>query len=325
MTDGGDKPTSIGLFWTGMREWDLWFPACEHTCGRHRGLVFRPYDYKADHILLLGNLLPRYGGPRLPYIQKKIAKFQKRLDARELELAVEHIGRDPGSISILAYEPVMFSSDEWFEAANALSERVFAPDDRARYPITLPSTWSFPEPARLLRTEEPDEDRPIDLACITSGKVLWEGHSDRLNFIRLLRKSGVRVVLYGRGLPADLAAHPDTHGPVTSKASILRGAKFTLAIENDASNDRYLSEKLWDPLLCWSLPLYFGSGAADSLIPSDAFVRIPDLGVAGVEVVKAALANPGLREERLDAMARARRLALGELRITEWAWNSLPH
>lgn len=323
MTGGKKAIRTVGVFQTGMREWDLWFPACEGACGHHRGLEFRPYDYDADHIFLLGNLLPRFGGPKLPYIEKKKAKIQNRLEARELELVIEHIGRDRDDLSMLVYEPVMFSSDEWFRVANKLCSRVYAPDSRAGYPITLPATWSFPEHVAQLRKEEPSDDLPIDLACITSGKVLWDGHSERLDFLRMLREAGVRVALFGRGLPADLADHPDSYGPVQSKAAILRGTRFTLAIENDSSNDQYLSEKLWDPLLCWSLPLYYGSKAADSLIPNDAFIRVPDLSHAGVDAVKAALAKPGLRDERLGAIGESRQRALGDLRITEWVWKML--
>ncbi len=318
------KSTSLGVFNTVQRHWDYWFAACDNANGVHRDLVIRPYDGEADHVLIMGNLLPEFGGPKLPYHIKKAEKLRKRVEPRKIEYIIEQLGRDRDSISILVYEPREMYSDEWFEAANAVCDRVYAPDDRASCPITLPVTWSFPEPARLLRDEQPCDDRPIDLAFITSGKLDWKGHAPRLEFVRLLRKAGVRVALYGRGLPADLMAHPDTHGPVESKASILRSAKLTLAIENDATNDRYITEKIWDALLCWSLPLYFGSRAVDSMIPEDSFIRLPDLSDAGVQVVREAIAQRDLWEQRLGAMAQARQLALGDLRITEWAWRTLP-
>ncbi len=272
----------------------------------------------------MGTLLPEFGGPRLPYHLKKKAKIRRRVEARKIEYIVEQLGRDRDSVSILVYEPCEMYGDDWFEAANSICDRVYAPDERARHPITLPATWSFPESVRQLRAESPGVDRPIDIACITSGKLDWKGHRERLDFIRLLRESGVRVSLYGRNLPEDLMAHEDSFGPVASKATILRGARFALSLENDATNDRYVTEKIWDPLLCWSLPLYYGSGAVDRLIPSESFIRIPDFSERGVQVVRDALAKPGLWEDRLDAIGRARKLALGDLRITEWAWRTLP-
>jgi hypothetical protein len=98
--------------------------------------------------------------------------------------------------------------------------------------------------------------------------------------------------IYGRGVPDDLKPI----GPVADKAEVLRRAHLTLAIENWWTDELYVSEKLWDPLLCWSLPLYFGSRAADAMIPTDSFVRLPDLGDAGVETVRSALRGaPSLR------------------------------
>jgi len=316
---------TLGVFGTIERYWDFWFAACEGANGAHRDLVIRPYDREADHVLLMGNLLEEHGAPRLPYHIKKKAKFQKRVEARKIEYIVEKLGRDRDSVSILVYEPSEMYSDDWFDAANSVCDRVYAPDDRASCPIVLPATWSFPESVRLLREEKPCMDRPIDLACITSGKLDWNGHGPRLDFIRLLRESGIRIALYGRDLPEDLRAHPDSFGPIESKASILRSANFALSLENDATDDRYVTEKIWDPLICWSLPLYFGSRAADSMIPAESFIRLPDLSHGGVQVVRDALAQEGLWEERLEAIGRARQSALGELRITEWAWNTLPH
>ena len=85
-----------------------------------------------------------------------------------------------------------------------------------------------------------------------------------------------------------------------------------------------MTEKLWDPLVCWSLPIYFGSRAADKLIPPEAFIRLPDLGERGVRTVQEALADPGIWNRRLEAMAEARRRAMGELRLVEWLARESP-
>jgi hypothetical protein len=84
-----------------------------------------------------------------------------------------------------------------------------------------------------------------------------------------------------------------------------------------------VTEKLWDALLCWCLPIYYGSGAAEKMIPEDAIVRLPDLGEGGLDVVRKALADPGLWERRLPAIAEARRRALGDLRLVSWIEREL--
>ena len=82
-------------------------------------------------------------------------------------------------------------------------------------------------------------------------------------------------------------------------------------------------EKLWDALVCWSLPIYYGSAAADRLIPPDAFVRLPDLGEAGMDVLRRTLGQPQLWEQRLPAITEARQRTLGDLRLIEWVKREL--
>jgi hypothetical protein len=311
-------PRTVGLFWWRHDDADLWFNQCDGAAGRHGDIALRAWDRDADHILISGTPVNASGDPRLPAGRKRLAKLRGRYDAERLAHAIDAIGRDRAEMTMLAYEPTPAFSDAWFAVARERCRAVYAPDDRATHPFVLPSTWSFPERAPLLRGENPprqaDDDRPLPLVCVTSGKSLWGGHDARLDFLRRLRAEGVPFQLFGRGLPADLAPR----GPLQSKASVLRAARLTLAIENDDAGDRYVTEKLWDPLLCWSLPLYYGSGAADRVAPPGSFVRVPDLGDAGVAAIRAALDAPDLRAERLDAISAGRTAALGPLRLVEW-------
>lgn len=313
-------PRTIGVFWWRSSDADLWFSQCDGALGAHGGITLRPRDRDAEHLLLGGPPIDASGRPEMPPLARRVSKWRGRYDAARLEHAVAALGRAREDMTMLVYEPPCAFSDGWFEAARRLCARVCAPDDRATHPITLPSTWSFEERAATLLAEGCDDGpRGLPLVCITSGKTLWPGHDERLEFLRRLRRAGVPLALYGRGLPADLGGL----GPVLSKASVLRGAAFTLALENWAGGDRYVTEKLWDPLLCWSVPIYHGSAAADGLIDARAFVRLPDLGDGGVACVQAALADPGARAARVDAMAAARRAALTRLRLVEWVSREL--
>lgn len=308
---------TIGVFqW--RQDWaDLWVSQCDGPFGRHRDVELRPFDARADHVLLIGPPVSPSGHPRLPYLQKKRAKLAGRYDAERLRHAVGLLGRSRDDLTMLVYEPACAFTDAWFETARELCSRVYAPDARGTHPTRLPATWSFPDRLGALRDEPPAPDRPIDLACITSGKRLWPGHDERLDFLRAVRAAGVPMDLFGRALPSDLAPR----GPVLSKATVYRAARFALVLENDTAGDLYVTEKLWDALICWTLPIYYGSGAADHVAPAGSFIRLPDLGPAGLECVREALANPGLWDERRDAIAEARRRALHELNLVEWIPN----
>lgn len=318
-------PRTIGLVQWRHDDADLWLSQCDGALGRQGDVVIRPGDRDADHLLLIGPPIAGDGAPEMPYFARKRAKARNRYDAERLAHALDHLDRDRADLTMLVYEPNVAFSDAWFDVARERCARVFAPDDRATDPIVLPATWSFDDALASLRTETHDltGDRPLRLACIGSGKRLFPGHDTRLRFLSDLRaaadRDGFEIDFFGRGLPADLRSH----GQVRSKATILRAADLTLAIENDDSDDRYLTEKLWDPLICWSLPLYHGSRAADGLIPTDAFVRIPSLNAEGIAAIRDAVNTPGLREQRLAAIGEARTRALGDLRLIAWIVRTL--
>ncbi len=314
---------TIGLFqW--RRDWaDLWLCQCEGPWNREHGpngdVEFRPFDREADHLLLIGPPVDPAGGPKMPYLARKRAKLAGRHDAERLRHATATLGRAKSDMTMLVYEPACAFSDAWFETAAELFDRVYAPDDRATHPIVLPSTWSFTDRLQALRDERPIDNRPIALACVTSGKRLWPGHDVRLDFLRAVRAAGIPMDLFGKGLPSDLSPL----GPVESKATVYRASRMALVIENDAEGERYVTEKLWDALICWCLPLYHGSRAPDTIIPPEAFVRVPSLDQAGIDAIREALADDTLRAQRLDAMREARSRALGDLRLAAWAARTL--
>jgi hypothetical protein len=88
---------------------------------------------------------------------------------------------------------------------------------------------------------------------------------------------------------------------------------YNLAIENYADNEWYASEKLWDPLLAWCLPIYYGGSAADRLLPAGSFLRLPSLDQAGIDYIREVTATPDAWLAAQDAIAEARQVILHEL------------
>ncbi len=318
-------PATVGLFVEREHDADFLWNQCDGVLGRHQHLELCNSDRNADHILAIGTPIPVHAGhgakPRR--WERRLARMTGSLTTLRAQTVWQWLNREPGDLTCLFYEPGPIVSDELYTIARQYAGRVYGPDDRATHPIRLPSMWTLTEPIDWLRNApKPDRsDKPLKLACVSSGKAMIAGHEERLRFFGLLRERGLGIGggagefrMYGRGLPGDLGSK----GQVISKGSVLRPAMFTLAIENYAEGDRYVTEKLWDPLLCWSVPLYYGSRAADAMIPSDAFIRLPNLGPRGVEVVAEAIADETNWSRRLDAIAEARTLAMSKLRLTEW-------
>ncbi|MDF1702027.1 MAG: glycosyltransferase family 10 [Planctomycetota bacterium] len=305
--------TSVGIFLEHHADVDVFWEQCDEPYGRHRGLELRGGDAQADHILVVG--LPLQPGPRVRLQPVDRVKGALRGDSgrRKLIAAWERLALPRERTSVLFYEPSPHVKDSYYEIARRYAKRVYGTDERADEQVTLGSRWLVEGQLHELRAAPPPA-KTVPLAVVSSGKNVLPGHGPRLSFFQKLRAAGVPLEAFGRGLPEPVGSR----GSVRSKRGVLEPARFALALENHVESPYYITEKLWDALLAWCLPFYYGHGAVDALIPSDAYIRLPDLGDAGVAVVQEALAAPELWDQRREAMAEARRRVLGEHRMVEW-------
>jgi hypothetical protein len=87
----------------------------------------------------------------------------------------------------------------------------------------------------------------------------------------------VQVDSFGRVLHNQVDFVPPGYGP---RVSLYRGYKFTLAFENSFAPD-YVTEKLYEPLIAGSVPVYRGSTDVAELAPApDAYVDARDFASA---------------------------------------------
>jgi hypothetical protein len=149
---------------------------------------------------------------------------------------------------------------------------------------------------------------------ITSGIARTASHRQRLAFLRLLRDNEVNFDLYGRGLPN----WAQGQGTLNNKWHGMAPYYYNLSIENFAENELYATEKLWDALLAWCLPIYYGGSAADKLLPAGSFLRLPSLDEKGLEYVQEVIATPEAWHQAKDAIAEARQIILFKLNLLAW-------
>lgn len=190
---------------------------------------------------------------------------------------------------------------------------VSGPDDSAPTPNHMPAIWYVNVSFRELN-EAPPPEKHSPCSWITSGINRTESHRQRLGFLQQLQDSHVPVEIYGRDLPSGTR----TAGELSNKWSGMAPYTYNLAIENFVDNDWYASEKLWDALLSWCLPIYYGGGAADKLLPSGSFLRLPSLDEKGIEYIREVTASPDAWLEAKDAIAEARQVILHKLNLMNW-------
>ncbi|MBF2019156.1 MAG: glycosyltransferase [Hydrococcus sp. C42_A2020_068] len=210
-------------------------------------------------------------------------------------------------------EEVIAKNKANYQAASQYCGYVSGPDNFAPNPDYMPAIWYVDNSFRELN-EMGAPEKTRSCSWITSGIDRTANHRKRLDFLKLLRENEIDFDLYGRGLP-DWA---NGCGSVDNKWSAMAPYYYNLAIENYADNEWYASEKLWDALLSWCLPLYYGGTAADKLLPPGSFLRLPSLDERGMAYIKEVTANLDAWHEAKDAIAQARQIILHKLNLLAW-------
>ncbi|MBK1987209.1 glycosyltransferase [Sphaerospermopsis aphanizomenoides BCCUSP55] len=193
---------------------------------------------------------------------------------------------------------------------------VSGPDDFAPTPDYMPAIWYHSNSFQDLN-EMPCPEKVATCSWITSGISRTANHRQRLNFLQSLESSNMQIDFYGRGLQK----WAKTSGELGNKWYGMAPYYYNLAIENYADNNWYVSEKLWDSILAWCLPIYYGGPAADKLLPPGSFLRLPSLDAKGIAYIQEVTATPDAWYAAKDAIAEARQIILHQLNLLNWLSN----
>ncbi|OUL21680.1 glycosyltransferase [Nostoc sp. T09] len=203
-----------------------------------------------------------------------------------------------------------------YQTAQQYCGYVTGPDDFAPVPDYMPAIWYHAKSFDDLN-EMPIPKKVAPCSWITSGINRTANHRQRLNFLRSLQESGIKFDLYGR----NLSEWSQTKGELGHKWHGMAPYYYNLAIENYADNSWYVSEKMWDSLLAWCLPIYYGGSAADKLLPPGSFLRLPSLDEKGSAYIQEVTATPDAWYAAKDAIAEARQIILHKLNLGNWLSN----
>jgi len=113
------------------------------------------------------------------------------------------------------------------------------------------------------------------ICSVVSGFHGVPGYEDRRQFLEGFSKSTPQLDIFGR-YSKSIQKLPSYRGYAASKYQTLSQYRYNLAIENSVE-DWYISEKIFDSLLCGCMPIYYGSEKIFDLLPNEWFHFLPDL------------------------------------------------
>lgn len=125
---------------------------------------------------------------------------------------------------------------------------------------------------------EIDETNRTKLICsITSGLTGIPGYQNRRLFLENFSAANPQFDLFGKF--SKLATTiPSYRGQSIFKWKTVSQYKYSLVIEN-STDDYYISEKIFDALICGSMPIYHGSNKIFEVLPNEWFYYLPSLDV----------------------------------------------
>ena len=161
------------------------------------------------------------------------------------------------------------------------SESGFDISDRITHLRTIPHVhFHHMATAKELNAIKPSRKKII--CSVVSGFNGVPGYEDRRKFLEGLSKSNSHFDIYGR-YSKTIYSLPAYRGYAASKYQTLSQYRYNLAIENSVE-DWYISEKIFDALLCGCMPIYYGSEKIFDLLPNEWFHYLPDLSPKSIKL-----------------------------------------
>lgn len=296
----------------GLTQSDWLWQQTPHPFGVWGNIQMLAQASQPDFLLMYQFDFPKPRSP-LPWWKR----FRQRQKQKELDIPSLLRGVPKERIIYLLREPpleeVVTQNNRNYEAAKSYCGYISGPDDFAPTPDYMPAIWYHSNSFRELNEMGLPPKEKI-CSWITSGINRTANHRQRLEFMKQLQANDVPCDLYGRNLP-DWSTN---FGALGNKWYGMAPYYYNLAIENYAENNWYVSEKLWDSLLAWCLPIYYGGSAADKLLPPGSFLRLPSLDEKGIAYIKEVTATPDAWHEAKPAIAEARSIILHKLNLLNW-------
>ena len=143
-----------------------------------------------------------------------------------------------------------------------------------------------------------------ELSVICSTQAVTPGHRTRLRLVEALKAHfGQHLDWFGNGV-----------NPIPDKWTGLAPYRYTIAIENHVATN-IATEKIWDPYLTLTYPIYGGAPNIHEFLPEDSLLAIDIKDLNGTIHAIETLLDQDPYEQRLPMLRQARDRVVGPLNL----------
>lgn len=150
------------------------------------------------------------------------------------------------------------------------------------------------------------------ISSVCSSKYFDPGHKKRIDFLKFLESKGVNLHIYNEDNTHNFKSYQGKARPDIDKEKGLMPYKYYFMCENNAEQN-FITEKLWEPILCECLCFYWGCPNVGDYVDPLAYVQLDmdDFEKSSL-IIKESIEN-NLWEERLPILQREKEKLLDTL------------
>jgi hypothetical protein len=156
-------------------------------------------------------------------------------------------------------------------------------------------------------------DKKNNLSSICSSKYFDEGHIKRIDFLKYIEsKNDIPIDIYSQDNKHNFYNNKGPLQPYIDKSKGLLPYKYYFMIENNFE-ENFITEKLWEPILCETLVFYYGCPNTSDYIDPLAYVEL-DINnfEKSYQIIKNAI-EQDLWSQRIDIIKKEKQKILNEL------------
>lgn len=158
-------------------------------------------------------------------------------------------------------------------------------------------------------------DKSHRMSIIASDKAYFTGHALRHEIIRRILKTNMDIHIFGRGCHL-YSGDNRIKGVVEHKPNAFTPYEYSIAIEN-TSYRYWVTEKFYDPILCNSVPIYWGASEVSSIFTNESHIDITNKNINEImDVITHVYHNGSSKNYKV-----AKNLLRGEKNFAHYLWE----